>query len=688
MDESSAIRFHETAFRELAKTLRPSEPVSPVADALIVQTVGSDGRVTTRTVKPSMAGDFSSFLDSSVDEALYVLDDDDERVVPLRGGVSWDDIARRAHATRWSSGKPVVWSLHARSLFSPRVALSLRVNHDFNLYDLPDKYPGVMAFRDGRCRILECEAFTCAAMGQRTRNRRFKNGDGKFVNSRFDMVSLRPPEPTRPLRRPTDLSFDATEESVDGRTAKRFVRALFCEFAAKEPGEASSWSDPLGAGKGEWNETSGRLLWKLMSLDEDELHLMHNGPGRVIDHVGKLVTMLLMAPWFLTANYMDVVLGRCVPLGLQDDSEDLDHWDASPVRWKSRLCLRAFHNERSRQTYECDERCDDTVKTVVRDGHYGHAGPAPDFDDIALSESRVYRCMTCLATERETDRNDLRVGAEVVRPELKCKNCKNSDNLRYEMLVKQARCCRKSCGCGNRWVDCNCCQDEKLARKQWKECQRVYWETMDDVERVATRVANAANRKIRLRPKKQDEDKETYRALTKDAVDTVAIRYEGCSSLLSLTCETSDAVVGVDFVFDADDLDSMESWEKTDSTLETRKIVEDAHDAMVPNAEWRVVKCVRDALLLSFVGGSETPKKKCEHCFYGSCEWWKEDEKFHCVMCKRGKQDGEETGAEEIVMDIDQNAFGYCDSYSHEGTPVTRRAFYEIVMREMLKPFF
>ena len=700
VDESSAIRFHEAAFRQLAESLRPSEPVSSSADALIVQTVGSDGRVSTRTLNRSATD--RPFLDASVDETLYVLGDGDDapedRVVALRGVSSWDDLTRRAHATRWSSGKPVVWCLHARSLFCPRVALSIRVNHDFNLYDLPAGHPAVMTVRDGKCRVLECEAFTCKAVAQRTRNRRFRDADGNVSDSRFDMVSLWPPSPTRPLRRPTDLSFDATEDTVDVRTAKRFVRVLFGEYASRDQGVASSWTDPLGAGRGEWNETTGRLLWKLMTLDEDELHAMHDGSVRRVvdagvDHVAKLVTTLLMAPWFLTANFLDVVLGRSVPFGalnIGEFSDDVDHWDASPARWKSRLCLRAFHDELSRPTYECDERCDKTVKAIVRDAHHGHDGPKPSSDDIVLSESRVYRCVTCLATERETDRNDVKVGADIVRPEITCRRCGIADNLKYERLVKQARCGRKNCGCGNRWMDCDCCENEKLAQKQWKESQRAYWSTMDDLERVEKRVVNAKNKKILLRPKRKDEDKEAYRALTKDAVDSVAVRYEACTSLLCLTCETAAAPPPdeEDYVFQADDLEWEEPREESESTLETRKLVEDAHDAMTPNAEWRVVRCVRDALLLSFVGGSEVPKKKCDHCFYGTCEWWTEDGKFHCVMCKRGKQEREEEGTEEIVMDIDQNAFGYCDSYSHDGNPVTRRAFYQIVMREMLKPYY
>ena len=289
----------------------------------------------------------------------------------------------------------------------------------------------------------------------------------------------------------------------------------------------------------------------------------------------------------------------------------------------------------------------------------------------------------CHGVEKETDRDDLKIGGEVVRPELRCKKCGTDEHLMYQRLVKQARCVRKNCGCGNRWIDCDCCENEKLARKQWEKNQRVRWEVQDDVERVSERVKNAKSRKILVRPRRDGEDKEAYRAFMKKVVDTVAMKNESCTSLLCLTCETSDSVEHSSF--DAEDLE----FEDSDvMTLEARKIVEDAHDAMVPNAEWKVARCVRDALLVTFEGGSEDPKKQCEHCVYGAVRVVEGGSEFHCVACKRGKQEKEEPGTEDTVMHIDQNAFGFCDSYSSDGYAVTRPAFYEILMREMLRPYF
>ena len=680
VDESSAIHFHQSAFRQLAKSLEPCEPVT-VTDALVVQALGSDGRVTTRLLLRSSG---APIVSTTVGETFYVLADD--TVVPLKDISSWDGILLRAHATRWSEGRPVVWALHARSLFCSRVALSVRVNHDFNLYDLPHGYPGVIEVKNGLCQSLECEAFCCRAMTQRSRVR--IHGDKKSrAEVRFDMVSLHPPNPTRPLRRPMDLSFDSAEDTVDVRTAKRYLRLMFEEFAVRNQEEEGSWSDPLALGK--WSGTAGRLLWTLLSLDEDEISRIHHAPG-VLDNdplgqVSKLTTSLLMAPWFVTANYLDAVLGRCVPLGALGDTE-VQHWDSSPVRWKSRLCVRAFHDgdrPSIRSSYECDTACYENLRDIVRDNHHGHAGPSPTSDGIIFSDVKRFRCTMCLGVEKETDRDDLKVGSDVVRPELRCKRCGTTEHLSYERLVKQAKCVLKNCGCGNRWIDCDCCENEKLAQKQWKRNRRVQWEVEDDVERVSQRVKNAKNKKILVRSKRPDEEKEAYREFMKSAVVKVATRHESCTSLLCLTCETSETVEEISF--DAEDLESEDSH---GTTLEAGKIVKDAHDATVPNATWRVVKCVRDAFLVAFEGGSEDPKKQCEHCLYGTCEWWREDQKFHCVACKRGKQDKEEFGTEEIVMHIDQNAFGYCDSYSREGTPVTRLAFYEIIMREMLKPYF
>lgn len=677
VDEPSASQFHHSAFRQLAQSLQPRERVSRT-DAVIAQVLGLDGRVTTRLFRDLTTT--SPLLDAAIDETMYALDEDEATVVQLRGSLNLDDIMRRAHATRWSCGRPVVWILHARSLFCPRVALSVRVNHDFDLYDLPHGYPGVIEVRDGLFQSLECEAFTCRAMAQRARVR-VHGGDRR----RFDMLSTCPPVPTRPLRRPTDLSFDPSDDSVDTKTAKRFVRVLFEEYAIAKLGEQGSWSDPLATGR--WNPTSGHLLWTLLCLDEDDVFKMHHGLGNVendpLGQVSKLTTSILMAPWFVTANYLDAVLGRSVPLGAGEDA-DIQHWDTSPVRWKSRLCMRAFYDpERpsARFLYECDNECYDNLRGILRDNH--RQNPLTDPDDIIFSDVKKFRCAVCHGVEKETDRDDLKIGGEVVRPELRCKKCGTDEHLRYERLIKQARCVRKNCGCGNRWIDCDCCENEKLARKQWGKNQRLQWEVEDDIGRVSERVKKAKSRKILVRPRRDGEDKESYRAFTKNVVDTVAMKHESCTSLLCLTCETSEKVE--DTSFDAEDLE----FEDSDvMTLEARKIVEDAHDAMVPNAEWKVVKCVRDALLVTFEGGSEDPKKQCEHCVYGACEWWREDQKFHCVACKRGKQDKEEPGTEDTVMHIDQNAFGFCDSYSSDGYAVTRQAFYEIVMREMLRPYF
>ena len=264
-------------------------------------------RVTTRLFRDLTA---TPSLDAEIDETIYALDEDDEAtVVPLKGSQSWEDIVKRVHATSWS-GEDVVWILHARSLFCPRVALSVRTNHDFNLYDLPDAYPAVIEVRDGLFQSLECEAFTCRAMAQRTRVR-VHGGDRR----RFDMLSLCPPVPTRPLRRPTDLSFNATDDSVDTKTAKRYVRLLFEEFATASSSEDGSWSDPLATGR--WTPTAGHLLWTLLCLDEDDVIKMHHGLGNEendpLGQVSKLTTLILMAPWFVTANYLDAVLGRSVP---------------------------------------------------------------------------------------------------------------------------------------------------------------------------------------------------------------------------------------------------------------------------------------------------------------------------------------------------------------------------------------
>lgn len=677
VDEPSASQFHQSAFRQLAQSLLPRECVSRT-DAVIAQALGSDGRVTTRllirdeTVTPS--------LDAAIDETMYALDEDGATVVQLSGLPSWYDIFQRVSAACWSAGRPVVWILHARSLFCPRVALSVRVNHDFNLYDLPHGYPAVIQVRDGFFQSLECEAFTCRAMAQRTRVR-VHGGDRR----RFDMLSLCPPVPTRPLRRPTDLGFDSTDDSVDTKTARRYVRMLFEEFATASSSEDGSWTDPLATGR--WTPSAGHLLWLLLCLDEDDVIKMHHRLGNVendpLGQVSKLTTSLLMAPWFVTEMYMDAVLGRAVSLGAAEDV-GIQHWDTSPVRWKSRLCVRAFHDAdrtSARFLHECDNECYDNLRGIVRDNH--RQNPLTDPDDIIFSDVKKFWCAVCHGVERETDRDDLKIGGEVVRPELRCKKCGTDEHLKYERLVKQARCVRKNCGCGNRWIDCDCCENEKLAKRQWEKNKRVQWEVQDDLARVSERVKNAKSRKILVRPRRDGEDKESYRTFTKNVVDTVAMKNESCTSLLCLTCETSDSVEHASFV--AEDLE----FEDSDvMTLEARKIVEDAHDAMVPNAEWKVAKCVRDALLVTFEGDSEDPKKQCEHCVYGACEWWREDQKFHCVACKRGKQEREEPGTEDTVMHIDQNAFGFCDSYSSDGYAVTRPAFYEILMREMLRPYF
>lgn len=95
------------------------------------------------------------------------------------------------------------WVLSESSRFLPTSELSFMTNHDFAAYDLPDKYTG-MLMRNTR---LECEAFSCEVMHMDGANR----------------ASLYPPKPTRSLRRPTDIGFNLTVETVDLLSARRFV---------------------------------------------------------------------------------------------------------------------------------------------------------------------------------------------------------------------------------------------------------------------------------------------------------------------------------------------------------------------------------------------------------------------------------------------------------------------------------
>lgn len=682
VDERSVFDFHAALFAHLADLLRPGVAPDPSKRGCVVLSVDEDGIVGVRDCRRTHPARIARAASDKVYSATLGVDDEPSTLHEYGSG-------QHGVATVWSEGFPVLWILSERSRFFSTGDVRFATNHDFELYDLPDRYIGILT----RGAALECEAFSCEVV----RATSVATGDATGA----DRVSLYPPKPTRALRRPTDVGFDATAETVDVLSAKRFVRGVMEAYAAvavtvAAPG-GRTWADPLGAGR--WDETRGKLVWLLLTLDQDDLLACvsaewWNRASAVTpdDHVFEspdmacfqFVVLLLHAPWFVTANAFDAARGTCVPFGATSGGSSA-WWDRSPGKWKTRLGLRAFRGVHAlSKIHECDGRCD--LKRLLRDNHPpDHRGHVDD-EHAECGECSLMECAAC-GKRVEDHQVVFDGGGGQYRQDVRCREC-GSDVLRYVGRCSKVKCKFPKCPLKGAEFKCSCATLD-LAERQREDTRDVVSAVAADLDEVARRVRGARKKRLYVRKRRVDAPEESvkrYAQYKSECVDEVIAACASFSHALTVVCkeETAACPAGT---FDASDV-LVETTRETQLADET--FVRGAYAAMVMTARWDVVAFTRDAVVAAFDAASKTdvPSRACEDCVFGASER-REDGAYHCVACKRWRAPSDPgVFPSRVVADVDVTATDVCQTYSKEGRDVSADEFVETILRDMTRRFF
>lgn len=704
VEDSSVITFHDSARRALAECLRPVLLPKRCSGGIAL-TVGDDGVVDMHIFKTKLffkGGKNKIFAVREEDATLRLIEiprfsDDEESVT-----------------TPWSKELPVYWVIGPGSQFFPRSRLTFKTNQDFQLYDLPDGYMAVMQRGEEDFSTFECEAFSCEVMHA----------------SGGERISLCPPIPTRPLQRPTDVGFDPRRRTVDVLSAKQYVKWLLEAYAS--PSESSmknGWTDPLGLG-GEWDETRGKLMWLLLSLDEDDLLRCVNtkwwetASEEVNDvefpdiYTFRLVVLLLNAPWFLTANALDAMKGKCVPFGATVGGDNA-WWDQSPSKWKSKLGMRAFEGSHAlSKTYECSSKCDmvsllkrkhdenDKMMSIHKKEDHVTEGWHVSIDHVKYCSYVVMKCDSCGKMTKVSDAEFRTDGTEdTVATGVACV-CKHQAEgggvdrtLKYVRFCNRVRCTYPDCSFKNRPVDCDCFSGTPLAERQSRTTKDVFHEVRRDVDEIKRRVEDRRKIKVPVRPALPGEDPKEYKRHKSDRVAETIEANESLPFSLVAVCAEDETMIGVredgreatfQPVMAEGKYDSYD-----DSKLPYSKFVTDAYSAMTMNAEWEVIKVTRDAVVAKYATESKVELKFCEECLMGTCEK-KKDGKYHCVACRRWRlvKPDKLTFPNKVVADVNvmdantPDVIGVPLTYSEAGRDIGPEAFLELLLRNMARRFF
>jgi len=668
VSEKAVSAFHEAAFSQLADLLSPGVCPSFSKRGYIVLSVDEAGVIGIRDYRWMSIGKHAH----GSGEIMYSVE-----LVSDGGGSKLHKYGCRTAsvATEWSGGFPVYWVLSESSRFLPTSELSFMVNHDFAVYDLPDKYTG-MLMRNTR---LECEAFSCEVMHLDGANR----------------ASLYPPKPTRSLRRPTDIGFNLTVETVDLLSARRFVRGVMETYASSADLKDKTWEDPLQAGK--WNETRGKLVWLLLTLDQDDLlscvskewwqkASSCSSPEDYVfespDMPGfQLISLLLNAPWFLTANTLDTLRGTCVPFGATSGGSNA-WWDCSMSKWKTRLGLRAFQGVHVlNKVHECDRTCD--LKRLLRDAHPPTHRHHVDDEHTEFGECSVMECQVC-GKRVEDHRVVLDDGGGQYHQGVNCKEC-GSEMLKYVGMCGKVKCKYPKCPLKGVDVKCTCSMID-LPERQREDTIDVVSAVISDLDEVASRVRGAMKKPLYVRKRAEsDETPAKYMRHMVACVQKTIIASSSYSHALTITCkeENVDSPAGT---FDTEDLQTEMVCE---THMDNGKFVKDAYGALTMNARWNVVAFTRDAAVAEFDAGSETEVRSCEECNFGVCE--RKGDKYHCVACRRWRPVNKEVATvfpSKILADVDMTSTDVLRTYSHVGREISTNEFIEILLRGMTRRFF
>jgi hypothetical protein len=685
--------FHEACLRTLAELIGPSCPLTQDVSVIILS-VDTEGIM---QLDGTAARGFFARYTAREDDRVYRAEQKNgaTELAVVKSAPTGSD---RSAATTWSGGRSVYWVLSACSQFFSSKPLSVHCNHDFDLYDLPDGYLAIMELGQSRAsfREFQCEAFKCKVLVQK---RKTRHGE------KIDALMLAPPTPLRALARPTDIGFDAGKNTVDVRSARRFVTEVLVAYAPMvRSKDRQKWADPLRAGT--WDEICGKLVWLLLQLDEDDLHkcafykVFNNagvGEGSSAFQDEHLIILLLHAPWFITANTVDALQGKCVTLGSTIGGRSA-WWDDSFGQWKSQLGVRAFrgvHIESAQ--YECGNECD--VVKMVRDCHVPE-----DFDSAAHVTrecvditghtrlmcdgcGRVYKdqshnvFLTCGATQKSKKR--------VVCTQNDCPQ----PPLRSIGYRLQGKCNSPGCAWKTRKVkiECDCSIGEDLACKQARTTKHLVRELQVYTQGIQKRVKNPRPVRLLVRPKLDGETETEHEAYKKSRRDSLINRYKHVSRSIIVSCRVSNDPTLAEA--ESDVTEDSESEMDDLSALGGAREIEDSYATMVMNTRWRVVRFTRDAVVLAFDSSLRPHIVSCDKCSKGLCELWK-DGRYHCVACKTymvSDERAHDTFPWKSVASVNVNRGKPADvlvSYSEQGRDVQRHEFIENYLRNMTRVFF
>jgi hypothetical protein len=679
---ASVFGFHDEAFTKLAALLHPHAALTRERGAVALS-ICSKGIVTMRVL---VAGESFFSRSCAQDEmTVYAVDPETGSLVGCSSRVPKSNRTLPGSvATTWSAGFPVYWALSTKAQFFPSTdmpEMAFLCNHDHELYDLPDKYLGILRKSAGKFSKLECEAFACLVM-HGTRKKR--------PSGIVDRISMYPPRPTRPLQRATDMgrSRSGVSDTVDHRSSKRFTISILDAYAARSK-TGRRWLQPPF--DGDWDETRGKLVWLLLSLDEDDLHhCISQLPtfGCEFELFERQIVMLLLqAPWFVTTNAVDARLGVCVPLGATVSGEN-QWFDQSLGKWKSRLGHKAFQGVHT-HNYEkhCDRRC--CLEKLVRAAHSTDARSHVHVDTIEYNDYDLMVCCGCGKEHKDVKKElmrDVEGSLSAVLPVCTSKACSQLEVKHMfcnQGLRREAKCTIQ--GCKTSWVTCDCSSGDKLARKQRDLTEETVSNLDQDLDEIALRVRQSKSLTLFIGPKRPTWSSKRYTEWQVECVDEIVDVLEDRPHALVIRCQaaTRDSPPGT---FDDSELEEG-SYDRT--ALLNAKLVEDAYTAMAMNARWKAVAFTRDSIIVEFDASAASMCQDCAFCMTGVCERW-DDGTYNCVTCKRGKQQQciKSVFPYASVADVNVMAKDSTSSYSRAGVDIDNDSFYEIFLRNMAQRFF
>jgi hypothetical protein len=707
------------AYTELVKVL--GECLSPTQfRKCVLLSLGADGVVSMKVVsaRKALVSD-----DPLVDERAFTVRRGVKNVlVPLHS-------ARFVHgqgvATTWSDGLSVFWILSTQSRFIPKdtAPMVFETNLDFELYDLPDKYIGILATNFTNIERLECEAFSSDVICATRKTR---------PAGTADCLHLGPPTPHRALQRPTDVGFDATKNSVDVLSARQFVKAVFEAYGAIDGDKAAAtWEDPLGCGR--WDETRGKLLWLILGLDEDDLHAFD--ADRIdrmrymdIEHGFEFpdryfIILLLHAPWFITANTLDTLAGVCVPYGCTVDGLDA-WWDQSPAKWKSQWGIRALESVHEEITmYQmCTLKCEHNLYNMIRDSHDPDCSPhhsvisgytdtvnndsLQEFinpvamalepvagastvchvcpENIEYSGYKLMCCSTCSKITKDQDRNVWMTSGDSTRVKeiLICATCQDSV-FTFAGYVRHAKCSHDGCVWKSRApLTCDCSSGEQLAVKQRATVLHMVTQVKSHLSQTADCIRSVKKRTLYVRARLSDESADEYTDHKNDLVQDKLAEFSSAYHLVSVRCALADDAHPVG-AFDTSGLEASNAHAHASQSA-------DGYAATAMNSRWTVVAVTRDAVCVAFDAKSKVRATACVHCHVGTCELWA-DKAFHCVACnkwqKQKKRDKSVFPCRRVA-DVSLVAAEPPDTYAVDGREIPKSVYFETFLRAIASRYY